>query len=216
MAVAEFSFSNATVFFNKSEGRDKLARTVQYGSRMMVGLTTLAGLEDPTIKLVNEKSGLMLSQLGLARRTHRWFKEIPVIQSIPASLKLKDPLEKAMDFLQKVTLASFLIIDHYGWIKQIGLIKRGKPTDTIWFGLKFFAVSNMVATVYNIYKLQKVDASKIEERAKLRTLIFKHAALSIQISHVSKLRESHDALAGFLGVITSFMDAKEQWPKAKA
>lgn len=212
--MAEFNLTNVIVFMNKSEGRDKLARAVQFGARGLVGLTTKLGLEDPKIRLINGRSNNLMSTLALARRSHRWCKEFPVIQAIPASLKIADPVAMVLDTAQKCTLASFLIIDHYGWLKQAKVL-NGKAQDTIWFGLKFFMVSNAISVVYNMYKLQKTDASKVEERKKLRKLIAKHAMITIQICHVSNTRKIGDLWVGILGVITSTMDAMEQWPAAK-
>lgn len=211
--MADLTLSNIIVFLNKSEARDKLARIVQFGSRGLVGATTeLLGLADPRVRLVNGRASNLMSTLALARRSHRWCKEFPVIQQIPASLKIADPISMVLDTAQKVTLATFLIVDHYGWLKQAKVL-NGKAQDTIWFGLKFFMVSNMISTVYNAYKLKNTDESKVEERKKLRLLVLKHAMMSIQIAHVSNTRKTSDFLVGILGVITSIMDAKEQWPK---
>lgn len=211
--MADLTLNNIIVFLNKSEARDKLARIVQFGSRGLVGATTeLLGLADPRVRLVNGRASNLMSTLALARRSHRWCKEFPVIQQIPASLKIADPISMVLDTAQKVTLATFLIVDHYGWLKQAKVL-NGKAQDTIWFGLKFFMVSNMISTVYNAYKLKNTDESKVEERKKLRLLVLKHAMMSIQIAHVSNTRKTSDFLVGILGVITSIMDAKEQWPK---
>lgn len=170
-----------------------------------------------------------MKQLAGARRTHRWCKEIPVIQNIiqnfPISISISRPLaipdltDRALELMQKVTLATFLIIDHVGWLKQVKLLRGGKRagTGTIQLGLTFFCASNLFGMLYQVKKLHDARAEK-ENTTQQKCIenALKHAMLVVQTAHLSRTYETHDALVGFLGMITSGMDVLAQWPaKAK-
>jgi hypothetical protein len=122
--------------------------------------------------------------------------------------------------MQKVTLSTFLIIDHVGWLKQVKLLRGGKRagTGTIQLGLTFFCASNLIGMLYQLKKLHDARAQKEPaKQQKCTENALKHAMLVVQTAHLSRTYETHDALVGFLGMITSGMDVLAQWPaKVKA
>eukprot|EP00928_Gymnodinium_smaydae_P035464 TRINITY_DN24958_c0_g1_i1.p1 TRINITY_DN24958_c0_g1~~TRINITY_DN24958_c0_g1_i1.p1 ORF type:complete len:267 (-),score=59.12 TRINITY_DN24958_c0_g1_i1:61-756(-) len=224
MAPAELSVANFTALCAKSEGRDKAARFCQYAARFIVGMCGTQPLKAGTqLHQLNELAGNVMKQLAGARRTHRWCKEFPVIQAILQSLptivpqQLSAPVlfDKMMDLVQKVTLATFLCIDHVGWLKQMKILSGGKRagTGTIQLGLKFFCVSNFIGMVVNAKKYLETEAG--DKRKKAAENAIKHGFLVVQTAHLSRAYESHDALVGFLGMITSGMDVMAQWPEEK-
>merc|ERR1712217_549893 len=113
-----------------------------------------------------DKAPEVMKNLAMARRTHRWCKEFPVIQSIPKSLEIPGLMDRILDLVQKVSLASFMIIDHIGWLKQVKVYNGGKRTaaETIQLGLKFLFVSNSIAAIVGMQKLGKTPDK--EENAK--------------------------------------------------
>merc|ERR1719463_999908 len=108
----ELTIDAFNVVCTKAEGRDKLARFFQYFSRAIVGFV---GMAAPTagsqLATVETHARTAMSQLASARRTHRWCKEIPVIMSLPKCLTIADPLDRTLELLQKVSLATFMMID---------------------------------------------------------------------------------------------------------
>eukprot|EP00429_Kryptoperidinium_foliaceum_P073408 CAMPEP_0176227220 /NCGR_PEP_ID=MMETSP0121_2-20121125/22657_1 /TAXON_ID=160619 /ORGANISM="Kryptoperidinium foliaceum, Strain CCMP 1326" /LENGTH=249 /DNA_ID=CAMNT_0017566497 /DNA_START=292 /DNA_END=1041 /DNA_ORIENTATION=- len=219
--MAEMSIDNFNVLCTKAEGRDKLARLFQYSARAFVGLASLAAPKAGSkLSSLEGHARTAMVQLAGARRTHRWCKELPVIQSIPKSLSIKDPVDRVLDLLQKVSLATFMIVDHVGHMKQWKILPGGKRAGagTIQLGLKFFCFSNMVGALVQMKKFFALAASNDSmgklEMACLKTA-FKHMLLVLQTAHLSLLCPSHDALVGVAGMITSFMDVKAQWPAAK-
>mmetsp|Transcript_42880 Transcript_42880/g.133894 ORF Transcript_42880/g.133894 Transcript_42880/m.133894 type:complete len:261 (-) Transcript_42880:86-868(-) len=231
---AELNVTNFNALVLKSEGRDKLARAAQYAARMIVGLTQMGHLQAGTrIYWVNELAGNIMKQLASARRAHRWCKEFPVIQSIVqslpgeipdrSSLSFREVADGALELAQRVTLASFMLIDHVGWLKQVKLLSGGERagTGTIQLGLKFFGASNFLSVLVQLRKLR--DARRTEEGTAgaqkqqfLAKNAFKHGLLVIQCAHLSRTYETHDAFVGFIGVISSVMDMLTQWPEKKA
>lgn len=221
----ELTVANFTILCGKSEGRDKLARFAQYAARALVGFITAARpVKGSQLYELNEQAGNVMKNLAMARRTHRWCKEFPVIQGIlqglptiiPKQLTISSISDKALDLLQKVTLATFLVIDHIGWLKQMKILKGGRRagTGTIQLGLTFFCASNFLGMLLQGKKaLDLGDApDKKTQRRKCFENAMKHAFLVVQTAHLSRSYETHDGLVGILGMVTSAMDVFAQWP----
>jgi len=205
----------------KAEGRDKLARFFQYSARAFVGFSSMAAPKSgSTLMKVEGHARTAMTQLAGARRTHRWCKEFPVIQSIPKSLNITDPIDRALDLFQKVSLATFMMIDHFGQLKQWKILPGGKRsgTGTIQLGLKFFCFSNFIAAIVQAKKFLSLSMSeedKSQEKMKCSKTAFKHLLLVLQTAHLSLLYQTHDAWVGVAGMITSTMDFMAQWPEKK-
>lgn len=231
--LEEMSVATFNTFLGKSEGRDKLARFIQYMARAFIGLANMKGLKKGTkLYELNDQATNIMKQLAGARRTHRWCKEFPVIKSIFQTLprQICMPMDwgafadRALDLLQKTTLATFLVIDHVGWLKSVKVLSGGKRagTGTIQLGLKFFCASNFVGAVVQLKKAREASAKakegdgKLGEQSKCMQNAFKHALLVLQTAHLSRMRETHDALVGVAGMISSAMDVLAQWPEKKA
>eukprot|EP00747_Dinoflagellata_sp_TGD_P110930 gnl/TRDRNA2_/TRDRNA2_171097_c1_seq2.p1 gnl/TRDRNA2_/TRDRNA2_171097_c1~~gnl/TRDRNA2_/TRDRNA2_171097_c1_seq2.p1 ORF type:complete len:286 (-),score=61.08 gnl/TRDRNA2_/TRDRNA2_171097_c1_seq2:137-874(-) len=221
MVPAPLSLDTINALLVKAEGRDKLGRTAQYGARMLVGLVALAQPQAKSqLKAIGESARLVMVNLANARRAHRWFKEFAVLKSIPACLKIEDPLERVLDLCQKASLVTFLITDHFGWLKQQKIIKNGKRNGpaTIQLGLKWFCLCNAISVIIQVKKGLKLNDSekpdKGTQQKKCLKDAFKHALLILQTAHLSMLYQSHDALVGFAGIISSMIDVQGQWPEA--
>jgi len=205
----------------KSEGRDKVARTVQYAARAFIGCTALAVPKaGSTLSIAEEHVKTIMVELSNARRTHRWCKELPVIQSIPACLKIQNPIDRFLELLQKISLASFMIIDHVGMLKKWKIIPAGKRAGmgTIQLALKFFCFSNMISTILQMKKISVLrrQEDKMAECQKCKKTCLKHVLLVLQTLHLSNTYQTHDALVGVAGVITSMMDVFTLLPERKA
>jgi len=210
----------------KSEGRDKLGRFVQYGCRTLIGLLSMRKLQAGSqFHLLHEQAGNVMKQLASARRCNRWCKEFPVIQQIiaslptgiPQSISISSAVEKSAELLQKLALATFMICDHIGWLKQVKILKGGKRagTGTIQLGLKFFGASNFLGAVLALKKIRDTPEGEKGKKEKLVETCFKHTLLVFQCLHLSRTYETHDAFVGVLGMITSAIDVRTQWPEQK-
>mmetsp|Transcript_46528 Transcript_46528/g.120399 ORF Transcript_46528/g.120399 Transcript_46528/m.120399 type:complete len:234 (+) Transcript_46528:200-901(+) len=215
--------SDFNTLCTKAEGRDKLARLFQYAARALVGFLGMARPKaDSSLAQLELNARTAMVQLASARRTHRWCKEFPVIQSIPATLKIANPVDLVLELFQKVSLATFMLIDHVGHMKQWKLIPGGKRSGsgTIQLGLKFFCFSNAIAALVQSKKIMSSWGNQDEKakaaRSKSTETLVKHLLLVLQTAHLSRLYESHDALVGVAGVVTSWMDVTGQWPAKPA
>lgn len=212
-----FSVSNVSALLAKSEGRDKAARLVQYLARLILGLTS--GTQSCILMKLNERAKSIMIALAAARRVHRWGKEFPVVQSISTALKTPDVVDRVLEVTQKVTLATFMMVDHVGWLKQLKVISHGKRagSGTIQLGLSYFCYSNICSTLIQLKRLYQLERCSPkhndDNRHSLYQNIMKHAFLVVQMAHLSRLYETSDATVGFLGVFTSFQDMMAQWPR---
>jgi len=221
MSITDITLSDFNVLCTKAEGRDKLARLFQYAARALVGAANLAAPKAGSfLSKVEQHSRTTMVQLAGARRTHRWCKEIPVIQSIPKCLEIADPVDRALELLQKVTLATFMVIDHIGLLKQWKILPGGKRsgTGTIQLGLQWFCYSNIFGVIIQGKKLHSLrdKEEKAAERRKCAENCLKHALLVLQTAHLSRVYETHDIAVGLAGIVTSLMDIKPQLPEKKA
>lgn len=232
------SLDEINVLATKAEGRDKMARFFQYTARMLLGAIQFSPPRVGTrLSKAEQDIKQVMMQLAAARRIHRWLKEIPVIQSIPKTLQIANPIERLLELAQKVTLATFMIIDHIGMLKQWKILPGGRRsgTGTIQLGLKFFCFSNVFAIIAQLRKFHLLGLSSangkstscsngstnIKEvsltRQKCLETAFKHFLLVIQVAHLSTLYQSHDMLVGLCGMVSSWMDTTAQLPeKSKA
>jgi hypothetical protein len=214
-ADKEFSLASVIAVLQKSEGRDKMGRTVQYATRCIAG--TISILDPPkgaVLREIGDRSTDIMKSLSSARRVQRWGKELPAIQSLPKTLQIQNPVDMLMELGQKLTLITFMMCDHLGWLKGLGMFKGGKTSQQmIQRGLTFFCVSNALSALMNAKKLSAEEADG--KRSALKQNVFMHILLVFQTAHLSKTYETHDAFVGACGTITSLMGLKAQWPDAK-
>jgi len=220
-AAMDLTIDGFNTLCTKAEGRDKVARFFQYGARAIVGFSSMAAPKaGSTLNTVETHARTAMTQLAGARRTHRWCKEFPVIQSIPKCLTIVDPIDRVLDLFQKTSLATFMMIDHVGHMKQWKILRGGKRSGagTIQLGLKFFCFSNFIGFLVQAKKLLALSLSednKSKEKKKCMETAFKHLLIVLQTAHLSRMRETHDALVGMAGMISSSMDVLTQWPAKK-
>jgi len=226
VSAAPLTVTTINTLLSKSEGRDKVARFFQYLMRTIIGVAGMQTLTaGTTLYSLNEKSGNVMKQLASARRAHRWCKEFPVIQailkslprSIPETIRIGDVLEGSTEVMQKVFLATFMICDHVGWLKQVKIMKGGKRagTGTIQLGLKFFCASNVLGALVTLKKLKDAPEGQESKTKKLKETLLKNFLIVLQTLHLSRTYELHDAAVGVMGMVTSAMDVKTQWPEQK-
>jgi len=214
----DLSLDGFNALCTKAEGRDKVARFFQYTFRAIVGFSGMAAPKTgSSLHTLEGNARTAMTQLAGARRTHRWCKEFPVLQSIPKCLSIKDPVDMVIELMQKVSLATFMMIDHVGHMKQWKILPGGKRsgTGTIQLGLKFFCFSNFVAFLAQAKKFLKLSFAEDDKSSEKMACIkaaFKHLLIVLQTAHLSLLYQSHDALVGVAGAVTSSMDVMAQWP----
>jgi len=217
------------IFLDRSEGRDKLSRLVQYFCRFCVGCCALIvqrGFDLDTegfILDIQLKFRSVQSVLSDARRTNRWLKQIKNLRNMPKMAEdcLKMHPMEWLNFASKACLSVFHTLDHIAWLRKIKLIK-GDGKATIRYNLRFLLAANALQAIYQaslyhrLFQAQstcKDDAA--ENKQKVATIwreTLRSLMLCIQNLHNSELYETHDWISGLSGVITSAYDALKIWP----
>mmetsp|Transcript_25225 Transcript_25225/g.57217 ORF Transcript_25225/g.57217 Transcript_25225/m.57217 type:complete len:222 (-) Transcript_25225:77-742(-) len=220
MPLAPLSARAVNTVLLTYEGRDKTFRFLQFASRALLGLT--AGARSRYAKVLNTLALRIMVSIAGSRRSFRWGREIPIMLEIPRSLALADPVERVMDVLQKVTILMFFWTDHLGWLHQVrGGMKSG--SGTIQRGLKWLTVSSIIAAISAVRRLRVLRAAEgapggqgagadTERRATL-VRAWRNGLLAVQTAHLSRIWESHDAIVGTLGMVTSTIDVLQVWPE---
>jgi len=205
--------ANFNLLCLKADARDRLGMICQYSARIIIGLLGHAAPVSGTrLARVEELCRLIWANLSSARRTQRWCKELPVLQSIPQTLALEDPVDRALELIQKVSLAAFYIIDHIGGLKQWKVLPGGKRAGmgTIIVGLKVLLVYCAAAVAAQAKKLCSKCATR-EDRAKCAEATLKAVLLGIVCAHLSSVREMHDVVCGIAGVGYGSLELKGHW-----
>eukprot|EP00930_Biecheleria_cincta_P061301 TRINITY_DN46877_c0_g1_i1.p1 TRINITY_DN46877_c0_g1~~TRINITY_DN46877_c0_g1_i1.p1 ORF type:complete len:274 (-),score=48.39 TRINITY_DN46877_c0_g1_i1:115-936(-) len=218
MVAAEVCLSTIVAVCQTYEGRDKLVRFFQFGSRAVMGST--ARRVGSFSGKVNDDARTLMVNLAGARRAFRWGRELPVLLSLQQTFKLPDLADQALDFLQKTSLLMFFFIDHVGWLIQTFQENR-RGLKTIQLGLKYLVVSSVIAVVSGARKLRRslvsANHATIQERTSERNknlfTIIRNGLLALQVAHLSRWWETSDVLVGTLGMVTSIMDIAVVWPQ---
>ena len=96
------------------EGRDKLMRAIQYGSRAVMGFTVGWGESQ-----LNRWAREVMSYITGSRRSFRFGREIPILMDIPRTVALPDPIDRLLLIAQRFSILAFFGFDHLGWAKQV-------------------------------------------------------------------------------------------------
>ncbi|XP_073136720.1 peroxisomal membrane protein 11C-like [Henckelia pumila] len=180
--VTRAELALAVLYLNKAETRDKICRSIQYGSRF------LANGEPGTAQNV-EKS------VSLARKVFRLFKFIndlhvlisPSAPGTPIPLILLGKSKNAL-------LSTFLFLDQFVWLGRSGIYKNKERTELIgrislfcWLG------SSICSTLVEIGEIGRLSISmkKLEKELK-NTNKYKNE------QYKSKAQESNERSLAFV------------------
>ncbi|XP_073291247.1 peroxisomal membrane protein 11D-like [Primulina huaijiensis] len=146
--VARAELALAVLYLNKAETRDKICRSIQYGSRF------LGNGEQGTAQNV-EKS------VGLARKVFRLFKFINDLHALISPSAPGTPIPLILLGKSKnALLSTFLFLDQFVWLGRSGIYKNKERTELIgrislfcWFG------SSICSTLVEIGEIGRLSIS---------------------------------------------------------
>lgn len=180
--VTRAELALAVLYLNKAETRDKICRSIQYGSRF------LSNGEPGTAQNV-EKS------VSLARKVFRLFKFINDLHALISPSAPGTPIPLILLGKSKNTLLStFLFLDQFLWLGRSGLYKNKERTELIgrislfcWLG------SSICSTLVEIGEIGRLSISmkKLEKELK-NTNKYKNE------QYKSKVQESNERSLAFV------------------
>lgn len=201
-------------------GRDRMAFTFVFATRGFAGLMDLIKPAGKSYQGKLQEISMGISrELSITRRTHLFFREIPILQSIKSiSVKIEDPVCKVFDIFAKLFLSGYCFFDHLGTLKAWRVVPGGQANavQTILFGYKLYVYSQL-CTIFQSIK-EFMNESGDDERARkkrfeLKKLIIKCVMFAIEYAHLTGQFKTHDAFAGLLGFFSGLHDCSIQWPK---
>lgn len=198
-------------FFGTEAGRDKSARVLQFAGRMAEGFLTTA--TDQASKELLVKVKAMNKVLADTRSTLRWFKWLPVIET------LRTMKEVSFELLSKICLALFAFFSNIRWLQQLKFVS-GDPGFAAWsptkgngkFANSFLAMGSFFGLLSELQKLSNSpdDSTKV---AAAQKAAFRNALMTYQGLHLSKLYESDNKWVGLAGMISSLIDCQGVWKR---
>ncbi|CAG9310416.1 unnamed protein product [Blepharisma stoltei] len=187
------------VFSNKTEGRDKFCKVLQYGSRMLKAL-----LSNPVTK--ERLNGLFTASRD-ARKMFRLWKSVHEYDAMVKLLQnvgIDNP-QRALQFLSRLAFFFYWLFDNLAILSAIKFIKRDtqkltKSAMTCWFIALIFTLINLLRNlVINLSKDAKLKRPSTDSNAQStkQTLdALKGARTQIYINLVKTLGDMIPAAGG--------------------
>ena len=118
----------------RTSGRDKVARIIQYGGLFVAWLIEKYQLPRPLVTRLLRRYFMvdlslgdnirkMSSSAGSARKVFRLFGFIEQLRSAATALSLIDPLKKCLIFAAKLSSALYLFADNLVWAESVNVIR---------------------------------------------------------------------------------------------
>jgi len=226
-ALANQDFINKLVkYLDTHNGRDKICRFLQYGSKFLGWWVMLHNNTD----LAKKFSSLETSS-SMARKVFRLAKSIAFFQTALKSWYTEnDVVVKLTTVVQNVSLGLWLVYDHIVWATKLGLIKsnieeHSRKSNIFWF------ISMVTAILRNLYLLQQtqqlfasgthkqdtLESLRKRQSEYLLDLIRNFLDLPIPITALSKKASQivPGGVVGLCGTVTSLIGVHQVWTKTK-
>jgi len=226
-------------WLESTNGRDKLYRLIQYGSKPVLQFLKDNQYDKDTIDRLSKGA----SAVGLTRKLMRFFRSLEYTNEFLKSLAIKDEFERYVTLFKSFCLAVWMVVDHVQWMNKAGYLKLGATPKMDEIHSKAWLYGLFFGVVLNIYKLRALldeerlkrsalrsaeaqnnsDASRSaskdlvalddKKNKQLMGLVKNSLDMVIPAQRLQWLPVS-DGTAGVAGTITSIIGIQDTWPKA--
>ncbi|GFO11427.1 peroxisomal membrane protein 11 homolog [Plakobranchus ocellatus] len=156
------SLSKDLVKFNsQTAARDKIFRTVQYGSRFILWQLTY-GSKDVQGEVIIKLQKLEAA-LALSRKLFRLGNSMDLAHKAVDALSIPHTGMMLLAFTSHSMKALWLLLDHLLWIGKIGVVKVELPFWTRW-SLRAWLVSMVTSAISGMIKIQAADNKLVRYR----------------------------------------------------
>eukprot|EP01119_Soliformovum_irregulare_P005889 TRINITY_DN17631_c0_g1_i1.p1 TRINITY_DN17631_c0_g1~~TRINITY_DN17631_c0_g1_i1.p1 ORF type:complete len:229 (-),score=67.17 TRINITY_DN17631_c0_g1_i1:250-936(-) len=223
---ALISYQNETLlkvikFLETHNGRDKLVRLMQYGSRFLAWFLLQSQPENA------KKLSVLENHSSLARKVFRLFKSLSYIQNAFKTLnEQKDAVLVFTTVIQGIALAAWLLYDHLIWAGKLGLTKvdlkgPARRANIFWLIAMVMGIIKSAHLIQRSEKLLKfnknadVKALKKEQSEATLEMTRNILDLPIPLYGLSTTFQSQvpTGFVGLCGTITSLIGLKQVWNK---
>jgi hypothetical protein len=198
--------------------RDKLCRVVQYGAKLVGWLLEQEGISD---ELRLKVKGLE-SSISMGRKLFRIGKSFDHLRIALLTIHLKDPVQRVVITLSKISSFLFLFTDHLVWMAKLKLFSLN-PDRWSRHSMRFWFMSIMLNLARDMYDLSmafKVEISRVKHQgtvarknALYRTVLnnralvldtFKNCTdVVLPLSRMEMGKGISDGWVGLMGIISS-------------
>lgn len=157
----DLQVANIIKLSEKTSGRDKLCRVVQYGCKFVYWVLEQESLSPQLIaKLKN-----LESSISTARKLFRLGTGVTQFRSALQTIHLNNPLLRFILTLVKLNRGIYLLIDHLIWAHRMNLIKINSPywsklSNRFWF---FSVFLGLVRDMYELLKALRVERERLRQ-----------------------------------------------------
>jgi len=215
-------------FLDTHNGRDKVVRTIQYGSRFLTWYLAKHSYSDASKKFVGLENAS-----SMARKLFRLAKSIAHFQTALKTVSEEnDVLVKITVVIQQLSLGLWLLYDHVIWAGKLNLIKSDRmPTYTRRANI-FWLIAMLMGIVKSLYLAQQnqmaISAQLSSKSDAVASLRKKHTEIMLEFFRnlfdvpipLTALNQSVGALipsgiVGLFGTGTSLIGIYQAWTKIK-
>lgn len=221
------SFPKAIVKFNShTQARDKIYRTVQYGSRFALWYLS----QQTGHSRLEEKLQKLEAALALSRKLFRMGNCLELSQKALEALSTPHHLMRLLGVSAQGFKAIWLILDHIIWFGKVDIIQINHATWNKWSSWSWL-IALASATILDLIKLTRLQAKVEAEMLQQKSAgshpevlsQFKIEKHNMQLTFwrdfcdlfipLSSLHYANSGLGAFCGLLSSLIGFQQEWEK---
>lgn len=150
-------------FGAQTNGRDKLFRLIQYGSKLV---TWYLQTDRGKVEFL-EKLKKLETSMSMTRKLLRFGKSLDFIQGALKTIHLSDPVLRLTITMSKLCQAVFLLFDHIVFAHNLGLVKADKEK---WsrYSSQFWLYSLILNLLRNLYDILSIITNEARAQENLQ------------------------------------------------
>jgi hypothetical protein len=212
LGSADFSLGGLNKFLNSFGNKDKVARIMGYGARMMGGVFADA-FPSP---IWAPKFANMKIKMSEARSSYRFMLSVPFLVKLTGDCPWGRDASIHHGLFAVHQLGSIIwhLLDHVRWLQSLKFV-RGDAKRMTKIAYGFFMIGQLAGSVHFYLALASPSSedSSPKKTAAARKGLYKTLLNAIAYAHISQMVVSHDIICGANAVITSSMDVYDGYPR---
>ncbi|XP_053615049.1 peroxisomal membrane protein 11B [Plodia interpunctella] len=174
---------------NQSNGRDKLARLIQYTSRLVWHQLETRNANKYSVDRIKN----LESNLGSFRKILRLGRCIDICYTALDSMNIEDPILRLTLTTSKLAHALYLYADHIVWLTRSGFLKTdsdswNRTANKFWL---LSIIANLTRDFYEILQILELNKSTFLKPSELLNVSARHFDMSSSVKHIYALVNCH-------------------------
>ncbi|XP_038211123.1 peroxisomal membrane protein 11B [Zerene cesonia] len=174
---------------NQSNGRDKLARLIQYASRLVWHQLERRNANKYSIDRIKS----LESNLSTFRKVLRLGRCLDICYTALNSLNIEDPFLRISLTISKIAHALFLYADHVVWLTKSGFLKTdsenwNRTANKFWL---ISIIANLARDFYEILHVLELNRTTFLKPTDLIAGSIKNFNLHVSMKHLSAILCCH-------------------------